>query len=141
MRVPRGGSHSLGIGSKGIMKRLRILMASWEEVVEPLFREAIKDGGHYLAIINPWKREIGFLAEAKTGAYDVVIVTNLCLPLGYSLRLIAPLRRTCSARVIVMSGAADQEDREMAIREGACAFYQLPILVDMIREAVEAAAR
>jgi CheY-like chemotaxis protein len=43
--------------------------------------------------------------------------------------------------VIVMSGAADQEDRERAIQEGAVAFYKLPIVsVDKILEAVEAAA-
>jgi len=42
--------------------------------------------------------------------------------------------------VIVMSGVADQEDRERAIREGACAFYKIPIPVEQIRVAVEAAA-
>jgi len=39
-----------------------------------------------------------------------------------------------------MSGAADQEDRERAIREGAVAFYQLPISGEQILEAVDAAA-
>ena len=70
----------------------------------------------------------------------MVIVTNLGLPLDYSLGLIAPLRQSCSTKVIVMSGVADQEDRERAIREGAVAFYKVPIPVDKLLEAVEAAA-
>ena len=28
-------------------------MASWEEVAEPIFREAIEKGGHQLTIMNP----------------------------------------------------------------------------------------
>jgi FixJ family two-component response regulator len=40
-----------------------------------------------------------------------------------------------------MSGAADQEDRERAFKEGAVAFHKLPISGEQILEAVEAAAR
>ena len=123
-------------------KYLRVVMASSDELAEELFRQVIEGGGHHLTIINPWPSAKGFLDEARTGGYDVVIVTNVCLPLDYSMGLIAPLRQSCSAKVIVMSGVADQEDRERAIREGAVAFYKLPIVpVDKIREAVEAAAR
>jgi len=82
-----------------------------------------------------------FLEEARTGGDDVVIVTNLGLPLDYSLGLIALLRQACSAKVIVMSGVADQEDRERAFREGAVAFYSLPISGEQILEAVEEEAR
>jgi len=70
-----------------------------------------------------------------------VIVTNLGLPLDFSLGLIAPLRGSCSAKVIVMSGVAGQEDRDRAFKEGAVAFHQLPISAKQILEAVEAAAR
>jgi len=124
-----------------MMKPLRVLMASWEEVIEPLFREVIEGGGHHLTISHPWNRKQEFIDEAKAGEYDVVIVTNLGLPLDYSLGLIAPLRESCSAKVIVMSGAAGQEDREMASKAGACAFHQMPMPVDKLLEAVEAAAR
>jgi FixJ family two-component response regulator len=124
-----------------MVKPLRVLMASSDELAEGLFREVIEGGGHRLTILNPWKKEQEFIEEARTGGYDVVIVTNVCLPLDYSLGLIAPLRQSCSAKVIVMSGVADQEDRERAIREGAVAFYALPIPGEQIREAVEAAAR
>ena len=120
---------------------LRVLMASSDELFEQLLREVIESGGHHLAIINPWPNEEAFLDKARTGMHDVVILTNVGLPLDFSLGLIAPLRGSCSAKGIVMSGAADQEDRERAIREGAVAFYKLPIVpVDKIREAVEAAA-
>ena len=123
-------------------KPLRVLMASSDELFEQVIREVIEGGGHRLSILNPWKGEQEFLDEARTGEYDVVVLTNVGLPLDYSLGLIAPLRQSCSAKVIVMSGAADQEDRERAIREGAVAFYKLPIVtVDKIRDAVEEAAR
>lgn len=122
-------------------KRLNVLMAAWDELFEQLLRDVIEGEGHRLTILNPWEGKQAFLDEARTGGYDVVIVTNVCIPLEYSLGLIAPLRQSCSAKVIVMSGAADQEDREWAIREGAVAFYKLPIPGEKIREAVEAAAR
>jgi hypothetical protein len=35
---------------------LRVLMASWEEVAEPILREAIEEGGHQLTIVSPWRR-------------------------------------------------------------------------------------
>ena len=124
------------------MKPLRVLMASSDELFEQVIREVIEGGGHRLSILDPWKGRQAFLDEAKVGRYDVAILTNVCLPLDYSIGLIAPLRQSCSAKVIVMSGAADQEDRERAIREGAVAFYKLPIVtVDKIRDAVEEAAR
>jgi DNA-binding NtrC family response regulator len=121
-----------------MMKPLRVLMAAWDEYFEQLLREVIEGGGHRLTIFNPWKRKQDFIEEAKSGEYDVVIVTNVCIPLDYSLGLIAPLRQSCSAKVIVMSGAADQGDRERAIREGAVAFYKLPMPVEQILAAVEA---
>jgi len=124
-----------------MVKPLRVLMASWEEVAEPIFRAVIEEGGHQLTIMSPWRREVEFLEEAKTGQYDVILLTNLGLPLDCSLGLIAPLHQSCSAKVIVMSGAAHQEARERAIREGAVAFHQLPISGEQILEAVEAAAR
>jgi len=58
----------------------------------------IEGGGHHLTIFNPWKRKQGFIEEAKSGEYDVVILTNLGLPLDFSLGLIAPLRQVCVAR-------------------------------------------
>lgn len=64
---------------------LRVLMAAWDELFEQLLREVIEGGGHHLTILNPWKKEHEFIEEAKSGKYDVVIVTNLGLPLGYSL--------------------------------------------------------
>ena len=124
-----------------MVKPLRVLMASWEEVAEPIFRAVIEEGGHQLTIMSPWRREVEFLEEAKTGQYDVILLTNLGLPLDCSLGLIAPLHQSCSAKVIVMSGAAGQEDREMASKAGACAFHQMPMPVDKLLEAVEAAAR
>lgn len=78
--------------------------------------------------------------EAKTGRYDVILLTNLGLPWDYVRGLIAPCQ-TGGAKVVVMSGVADEECREAALREGACAFYNLPIPVDKIRETVEAAAK
>jgi DNA-binding NarL/FixJ family response regulator len=97
-------------------KPLRVLMAAWDELFEQLFRQVIEGGGHHVAILNPWKKEQAFLDEARTGGYDVVILTNT-LPLDFSLGLIAPLRQVCSAAVIVMSGVVDQVDRERAIRK------------------------
>lgn len=120
-------------------KPLRVLRASSDELAEGLFREVIEGGGHHLTILNPWEGKHAFLDEARTGEYDVVIVTNLGLPLAYSMRLILPLRQSCSAKVIVMSGVSDQKEREVAFREGACAIYQLPIPGDKFREAIEAA--
>lgn len=122
-------------------KPLRVLMASSDELAEGLLRETIEGGGHRLTILNPWEGRQAFLDAAPAGVYDVVIMTNLGLPLDYSLGIIAPLRQSCSAKVIVMSGVADQEDRERAFREGACAFYHLPISAKQIIEAVEEAAR
>ena len=34
------------------MRRLRVLMASAEELVEPIFRNAIEEGGLHLATLN-----------------------------------------------------------------------------------------
>ena len=122
-------------------KPLRVLMASSDELAEGLFRQTIEGGGHRLTILNPWKGEQAFLDEARMGGYDVVIVTNLGLPLDYSMGLIASLLQAGNSKVIVMSAVAYQEDIDRAIREGAVAFYQVPIPVDKIREAVEKAAR
>jgi DNA-binding NtrC family response regulator len=122
-------------------KSLRVLLGSSDELFEQLLRDIIEGGGHHLTILNPWEGKQAFLDEARTGGYDAVILTNVCIPLDFSLKLIAPLRQSCSAKVIVMSGVAIQEDREVASREGACAFYQLPIPVDKLLEAVEAASR
>lgn len=121
-------------------KPLRVLMGSADELFEQLFREVIEGGGHHLTILNPWGGKQAFLDEARTGGYDVVVLTNVCIPLDYSLGLIAPLRQPGSAKVVVMSGVADQEDRERAFREDDVAFYKLPIVTDeQILEAVEAA--
>lgn len=123
-------------------KPLRVLMAMSDDLAEGLFREVIAGAGHHLTVLSPWEGKQGFLDEARTGGYDVVVLTNVCLPLDFSLGLIAPLRQSCSAKVVVMSGAANQEDRERAIREGAVAFYKLPISSgEQILEAVESAAR
>ena len=121
-----------------MMKPLRVLMAAWDELFEQLLREVIERGGHHLTILNPWKKEQAFLDEAKSGGYDVVILTNT-IPLDFSLRLIAPLRGACSTKVIVMSWGADEICREAALRAGADAFYALPISGEQILEAVEAA--
>lgn len=110
-----------------MVKPLRVLMASSDELAEQLFREVIEGGDHYVTIFDPSPSAAAFLDEARMGRYGMVIVTNLGLPLNYSIGLIAPLRQSCSAKVIVMSGVADQEDREMAFREGAIGFYQLPM--------------
>ena len=120
------------------MKRLRVLMASAEDLVEPIFRKTIEDGGHHLEILNPCNREMEFIAEAKAGGYDVVIVTNLGLPLDYSLGFIAPLRQACSAKVIVMSGVEDR--RKSSPRNSGAPFYKLPISAKQILDAVEEAA-
>lgn len=124
-----------------MMKPRRVLTASSDELAEQLFRNVIEGGGHRLTISQPWKRKEEFIEEAKSGEYDVVIVTNLGLPLDYSLGLVAPLRQFYSAKVIVMSGAADQEYRERAIRQGVVAFYKLPISGEQILKSVEAAAK
>jgi len=121
---------------------LRVLMAASDELFEQLFREVIEDGGHHLTIFNPLPNAKAFLDEARTGRYDVAVVTNVCLPLDYSIGLIAPLRQSCSAKVIVMSGAADDKSREAARRGGAIAFHKLPLSSGIqILAAIEAAAR
>lgn len=51
------------------MKQLRVLMASAEELVEPIFRKAIEEGSHHLTILNPYEKKGEFLAEAKSGGY------------------------------------------------------------------------
>lgn len=122
------------------MTRLNVLIAAWDDVAEPIFREAITGGGHRVTIINPLPREQVFLDEAKAGEYDVILLTNIGLPLDLIRGMIAPASKAGIARVIVMSGVADQESREAALREGAVAFYALPIPVDQICEALEAAS-
>jgi DNA-binding NarL/FixJ family response regulator len=122
------------------MKRLRVLMASWEEVAEPIIRGAIEEGGHQLTIMSPWRRELEFLEEAKTGQYDVILLTNLGLPWDFVRRLIAPCSQAGNAKVIVMSGFIDEEIRTGASREGAVGFYPLPLHPKQILGAVEAAA-
>jgi DNA-binding NarL/FixJ family response regulator len=113
-------------------------MATGDDLPEELFRPVIEGGGHRLAVINPWPGAEAFLGAA--GGHDVILLTNLGLPWDYVRGLIAPACRAGNAKVIVMSGVADQEDRERAIREGAVAFYALPISGERILEAVESAA-
>ncbi len=124
-----------------MIKSRRVLMASSDDVVNGLFREVIEGGGHHLTIIDPWFDAGPLLEQARTSRYDLVIVTNLGIPLGYSLGLIAPLRQACSAKVIVMSGAWEPEDYRTAMTEGASACYTLPIPAEQLRAVVEAAAR
>src|SRR5512141_1651122 len=45
------------------MKQLRVLMASAEELAEPIFREGIEEGSHELTILNPYEKKGKFLAE------------------------------------------------------------------------------
>lgn len=120
-------------------KPLRVLMASSDELFEQIFRQVIEGGDHHLTILNPWPSAAAFLDAARMGGYDVIVLTNLGLPWEYVRGLIAPVCQAGSAKVVVMSGVADQEDRERAIREGAVAFYQLPMPVDKLLEAVEEA--
>ena len=122
------------------MKYLRVLMASWEEVAEPIIREAIEKGGHQLTIMNPWRREVEFLEEAKTDRYDVILLTNLGLPWEFVRRLIAPCSQAGNAKVIVVSGFIDEDIRTGASREGAVGYYPLPLQAGQIPGAVEAAA-
>ncbi len=122
-----------------MVKSRRVLMASSDDVVNGLFREVIEGGGHRLTIVDPWFDAGPFLEQARTSRYDLVIVTNLGIPLGYSLGLIAPLRQACSANVIVMSGAWEPDDYRIAMMEGASACYALPIPADQLRAVVEAA--
>lgn len=121
------------------MKRLRVLMASWEEVAEPIIRGAIEEGHHQLTIMCPWRREVEFLEEAKTGRYDVILLTNLGLPWDFVRRLIAPCSQAGNAKVIVMSGYIDEDIRTGATREGAVGYYPLPLNPKQILGAVEAA--
>ena len=120
------------------MRQLRVLMASAEELVEPIFRKAIEEGSHHLTILNPYKKKGEFLAEAKSGGYDVIVLTNLGPPLDYSMGLIALLRMACNARVIVMSGVADR--RKGSHRIGGVPFYLFPMSGKQILKAVEKAA-
>ena len=122
------------------MKPLRVLMASWEENAEEIFRPAIEKGGHLLTIMNPWGREVEFLEEAKTGRYDVILLTNLGLPWDFVRRLIAPCSQAGNAKVIVVSGFIDEDIRTGASREGAVGYYPLPLQIAQILGAVEAAA-
>lgn len=122
------------------MKRLQVLMASWEEVAEPIILEAIENGGHQLTIMSPWRREAEFLEEAKTGQYDVILLTNLGLPWDFVRRLIAPCSQAGNAKVIVMSGFIDEDIRTGASREGAVGYYPLPLHPMQILGAVEAAS-
>lgn len=145
---------------------LRILMASSDELAEQLFREVIEGRGHRLTILNP--SQLGMIAAElanmkkggdRTSADFKRSVDRLTQPLvsqTEASRRVGVSEKTTRrakivlesgdqdliAKVIVMSGVADQEDRERAIREGAVAFYKLPIVsADKIREAVEEAAR
>lgn len=120
------------------MKQLRVLMASAEELVRPAFRKAIEGGSHHLTILNPYGKKGEFLAEAKSGGYDVIVLTNLGTPLDYSMGLISLLRLACNARVIVMSGAADR--RKGPPRKGGVPFYLFPMSGKQILKAVEKAA-
>ena len=120
------------------MKRLHVLVASWDDVIEPFFREAIEGGGHHITIFKPWQKEAEFIAEAKSGWYDVIVLTNLRFPLDYSLGFIAPLRQACSAKVIVMSVPPDR--RKGSPRNGGVSFYHLPMMPKQIQDAVEEAA-
>jgi len=56
---------------------MRVLMGSAEELVGSIFRKTIEEGGHLLTILNPYEKEQEFLAEARAGGYDVVIIINL----------------------------------------------------------------
>ncbi len=116
-----------------------VLMASSDDAVNGLFREAIEGGGHHLTVVDPWFDAHPLLEQARTGRYDLVIVTNLGAPMGYSLGLIAPLRQACKAKVIVMSGAWEPDDYRTAMMEGASACYTLPIPAKQLRAVVEAA--
>lgn len=120
------------------MKQLRVLMASAEELVEPSFRKAIEEGSHQLTILNPYEKKGEFLAEAKSGGYDVIVLTNLGSPLDYSMGLISLLRLACNARVIVMSAVADR--RKGPPRKGGVPFYLFPLSRKQILKAVEKAA-
>ncbi len=122
-------------------KSRRVLMASSDEVVNAIFRKVIEGGGHHLTVIDSWSDAGPLLEQARTSQYDLVIVTNLGAPLGYSLGLIASLRQACKAKVIVMSGAWEPDDYRMAMKEGASACYALPISIEQLRKAVEATAR
>ena len=121
------------------MKCINVLMASWEDVAEPLFRGVIEEGGHQLTIMNPWGREQEFLEEANTGQYDVILLTNLGLPWNFVRGLIAPCSQS-SVKVIVMSGFIDEDIRMIASKEGAVGYYPLPLQADQILAALEAAA-
>jgi DNA-binding NarL/FixJ family response regulator len=90
--------------------------------------------------MSPWGREVEFLEEAKKGQYDVIILTNLCLPWGFVRRLIAPCSQGGNAKVIVMSGFIDEDIRTGTSREGAVGYYPLPLHPKQILGAVEAAA-
>lgn len=120
------------------MKPLRVLMASAEEHVKPVVRKAIEEGSHHLTILNPYEKKGEFLAEAKSGGYDVIVLTNFGPPLDFSLGLIPLLRLACNARVIVMSGVADR--RKGSPRKGGVPFYPLPMSGKRILKAVEKAA-
>lgn len=122
------------------MRHLRVLMASWEEVAEPIIRGAIEEGGHHLTIMNPWRRKVEFLDEANTGQYDVILLTNLCLPWDFVRGLIVPCSQIGNAKVIVMSGYIDEDIRTGASKEGAVGYYPLPLHPKQILGAVEAAA-
>ena len=122
------------------MRSLNVLMASWEDLAEEIFRQTIEGGGHRLTIINPWNGEIEFLEEARTGGYDVILLTNLGLPWCFVRGLIAPCSRARDANVIVVSGHIDEDMRMGASREGAVGYYPLPLQPGQLLGAVEATA-
>ena len=123
------------------MKPLTVLIASGEEVVNQLFCEVIEGkGGHRLTIMDPWSREAEFLEEARTGKYDVIMLTNLGLPWNFVRGLIAPCSQVGKVNVIVVSGYIDEDIRTGASREGAVGYYPLPLRTEQILGAVEAAA-
>ena len=123
------------------MRSLSVLLGNWENVSELIFRKSLEAGGHLVKYMPLWRREKEFLKEARMSQYDLVILAILGLPPEPALRMIAPVRSASDAKVVVFSGVGNEEYREAALRDGAFAFYKLPMPLEGIREALEQAAR
>ncbi len=72
-----------------MVKFLRVSMTSSDEFTEGLFREVNEGGSHNFPVMNPWEKEQEFIEEARAGAYEVILLTNIGLPWHFIRKLFA----------------------------------------------------
>ncbi len=126
-------------GPRARERRAAILLVDDEPGIVATLRVFLEDEGHEVLTAGSAEAAMA-IVDAEHGASIDVIVTDIRLPSGSGVELLAHARRRRpEVEVVLISGAPNVETASAAVRLGACDYLLKPIRGHELADIVEAA--